>query len=222
MGLEEFGRREILCDNINAMSKIPPFFHLISRTMHPCYETKEAHAEAMRTTLCPGCAFPRPGVTSVDVRLQERSPRDKPLNIMFASGVGLVHRELLDLIGEDLARRELYLGRVFGNRGNEVADWVTFRGRNRVIVRGSKDAEYRTCKRCGRNIYHATGKRYLYPAPPSEATIFESDLSGLVLPPDVYDRVATRKWRKLGVDKLPVLDQPTDGLGTIPFTTSVP
>ena len=195
-------------------------FHLRSRTMHPCYETKQAHAEAMQTTLCPGCAHPRPDVTAIDVRLQERAPRDKPLNLMFGSAVGLVHRALLELIGQEIVRRDLYLGRVFGNGGNEVSDWVTFRGRFGLVVRGTRDAGFRTCSICGRNLYHATGKRYLFPSPPEDATIFESDLSGLIVPVEVYERVTTRKWARIGVDKLPVLEHPVDGLGEIPFTTA--
>jgi len=198
------------------MSKEPDFYHLCTKTMNPCNETKESHAAALQTWLCPGCAHRWAYVTAVDVQLQERSPRDRPLNFLFGTGVGLVHRELLDLLGKDIVSRDLDLGRVGGDRGNLVDDWVTFRGRCRVIVRGSKNAEYRTCHTCGRTIYFATGKRYLHPAPPADAAIFESQLSGLVVPPDVYKRVAVKKWRMLGVDKLSVLSEPLDGLGELP------
>jgi hypothetical protein len=200
------------------MSQGITLFHLQSATMHPCFATKQSHAEALQGWLCSGCLDPKPGVHAVDVCLQDRVPRDKPMNLVHGWGVGLIHRELLDLLGDDIVEQDLYIGRIVGARGNVVTDWVTFRGRRGVIVRGSSDdAACRVCDQCGRNIYYAGGKRYLYPAPPCDATIFESHLSGLVVPPKVYERVATKKWRRLGIDKLPVLDQPTDGLGVIPF-----
>jgi hypothetical protein len=198
------------------MSDTILFFHLFSKTMRPCYETKAGHAEAMRTILCRGCGYPKAGVKAVDVLLQGHSPRDKPLNLLFASGVGLIHRELLDLIGKDVVNRDLYLGQVTDNRGKVLVDWATFRARKKVVVRGSKEAEYRRCPDCGRILYHAAGTRYLFPAPPEGSTVFESDLSGLVVPAAIYERVSQKRWRRLGVDELPVLEEPIDGLGELP------
>ena len=149
--------------------------------------------------------------------IQGRSPTCKPLDSLWACGVGIIHRELLDLIGEDIVDRDLHLGKVTNSRGKEVAEWVTFHGRETVIVRGSKEARYSTCPECGRNRYYAAGKRYLFPAPTDEASIYQSHLSGLVVPPDVYERVASVKWRTIGVDKLRIVDEPADGLGLVPY-----
>lgn len=198
------------------MSDPKVYFHLHSKTMHPCSDTKKAYAEALQTWLCAGCARPKPDVQAVDVWLQNRAPRDKPLNFVFGSAVGLIHKDLLEAIGATIVEQDLYLGQVIGDCGR-LEDWATFRGRRGVIVRGSKDASFRTCPECGRNIYCASGKRYLYPTPPRDATIFESDLFGLVVPPDVYKRVSKRNWRMLAVDSLPVLAEPADGLGELPF-----
>ncbi len=66
-------------------------------------------------------------------------------------------------------------------------------------------------------LYHAIGKRYLYPAPPNDATISESDLAGLVVPADIAARVQAKRWQKLGIEPLPVLEAPTDGLGQLPY-----
>jgi len=199
------------------MSDIPIYYHLHARGMNASNQTPEAHARAMETVLCAGCLQPRPGVTTIDVWIQGRSPTRKPLDSIWGCGVGLMHTSLLEIIGDDLATRDLYLGKVTNCSGKLVTDWVTFRGRRRIIIRGIKEAGYRSCTLCGRNHYYAAGKRYLYPAPPSDATIYGSDLNGLVVPPEVYERVMTKKWRQLGVDRLPVVDDPPDGLGIIPF-----
>jgi hypothetical protein len=178
---------------------------------------KSARVEALQTWLCPGCCDPKPQVKAVDVWLQNRRPPDKPLNAVFGCGVGVIHRELLDVIGPDIVERDLYLGRIIDDRGNEVQDWATYRGRRGVIIRGDKEAANRVCDQCGQNCYFAMGKSYLYPAPPTDATIYESRQYGLVVPPEVFQRVSAKKWRRLGTRKLPVLDEPLDGFGTLAF-----
>lgn len=193
------------------------WFHLLSKTMDPCFLTRAAQDEALRSWLCRGCAYPCPGVGPIDVCLQDRVPRDKPLNLVYGTGVGLIHGELLELIGESIVDRDLYIGHVIGGHGKEVCDWKTFHARCPVIVRGSQEAGYRVCEKCGRNVYCATGRSYLYPAPPGEATVFGSHLYGLVVPRDVFARVSTKQWRMLRVERLPVLAEPADGLGVVPF-----
>ncbi len=185
--------------------------------MNPCFGTKHWVADALRTWLCPGCHEPKPGRDALDALLQDRSPRDKPLNLVYGCGLGLIHRELLDLLGDDVVKRDLYLGRVIGSGDKQVKDWATFRGRERLIVRGIIDPELRVCEQCKRNVYFARGKHYLFPAPVSDDTVFQSDYWGLIVPPEIHARVPAKKWRRLGIEKLPVLDPPPDGLGVIPF-----
>jgi hypothetical protein len=59
------------------------------------------------------------------------------------------------------------------------------------------------------------GKRYLYPAPPPDATLLESDTLGLVMPESVFNTLDLSPWRKAEVHRLPVLDAPLDGFGQL-------
>lgn len=115
-------------------------------------------------------------------------------------------------LSKDAVQRDLYLGNVFGPNGNVLDDWVTFRGRHRVIVRGSKNVSYRKCNVCGRHVYFAMGSRYLFPQPTSDASIQESDLFGLVVTPQVMARVTVSRWPNLGVEELKVAENPKDAL----------
>jgi hypothetical protein len=143
------------------------------------------------------------------------SPGDKPLNFVNSCGVPVIHRDLLSLIDDEIVKRDLYIGRVLNEQGNEVRDWCTARGRHQIIVRGSKEAGSRTCEECDRTLYCAMGKRSLFPAPPSDAAIFESDFLGFVVTRNIADRITTRKWRRMYVEPLPVPDEPPDGLGVL-------
>lgn len=54
---------------------------------------------------------------------------------------------------------DLWLGNVFDFEGRCIDDWKTFRGRHRLIVRGSKNVSYRQCVECGRYVFFAMGNR---------------------------------------------------------------
>lgn len=182
--------------------------------MDPCSLTKEAYAKAQHTWLCTGCCAPMPGIGALDVQLED-SPHDGPLNFVNGCGVPIALRSFLDAIGDEADRRELMLGRVHGPDGKRLDDWVTVRGRHGLIIRGSKNVSHRQCSNCGRHVYFAMGKRYLFPEPPKDVEIFESDLFGLVLSERLFSLIDLSKWKSISVDELPVLKEPKDSLGDL-------
>ncbi len=204
------------------MKSAPPFFALRANTMNACSPKRESIAIAQQTWVCTEGPHPKPNAQIVDVWLQERTPPDRPLNFLMLGGVPLVHRELLSLLGEDNIERDLYVGRVFGRGDKLLEDWVTARGRRRVILRGVKEASYRLCPDCGRILYSSHDDCYLFPAPPPETAIFESSLFGLVVTREIGERVLAekraRKWRRIAIDPLQILDPPPDGFGVLPGT----
>jgi len=198
------------------MNEFTDYFSLRSSTMNACSMTHDARDKARLTWACSDGPHAKPGTEAVDVYLQDPAPRDKPLNFVMFGGITVLHQELLDLLGADNIERDLYIGRVYGRGGKLLNDWVSARGRRHLILRGSREARYRVCAGCGRVLYSAMGKQYLYPAPPTDAAIYESDLLGFVVTHDIAERIAARKWRRISVDPLPVLDEPLDGLGSLP------
>lgn len=191
------------------------FYHVQSATMDPCALAKDALARAQGAWLCPGCGAPKPGVGAVDVQLDHNPASGSPLNFVHGTGVPLARKSLLFRLGLDVVQRQMYLGNVLDARGRTLDDWVSFRGGQRIIVRGSKSVSHRNCAVCGRHIYFAMGKRYLYPAPPSDLTVMESDLFGLVLSEKLFSKLAFDEWAGLTVDMLPVLAKPLDSLGDL-------
>lgn len=174
---------------------------------------KTAAESAQLAWLCTGCHSPRRGVQAVDVTIQgENQPDDPPLNFVYGFGVPLALRDFLLSFGEDAIERNLWIGRVFLSNGKPSENWVTFRGKHRLIVRGSKNAGHRKCPECGRTLYFAMGSRYLCPAPSSDVAVFESDLRGLIVTEQLLSLIKLNQWRKLVVDKLPVQTTPKDGL----------
>lgn len=191
------------------------YYHLHSLGMNPCSMPREEYERARASWLCTGCAGPRLGTGIVDVTIQETHPVDAPLTFVSGCGVGLVHQELLVTLGADSVRKDLLLGRVFGPSGSEIEGWSTFRGRRRLAIRGTSNVGLRRCAVCGRQLYFATGKRYLFPAPPSGITIFESHLWGLVIDSDLMRSISVGAWPKLEVEELKIRKEPSDDLPKI-------
>jgi hypothetical protein len=188
------------------------FYKLSSTTMNPCTMVKSGYEQARKTWLCTGCAFPRPDTKVVDAAIQEKEPDNVALNFIGGCGLGIVRKDFLLALGEDTVREHLHLGSVGGPDGRLLEDWVTFVGRHRIIVRGSKNAGVRLCSECGRTVYFAIGQLYLYPKPPYGVSIFDAGNGGLVVTGELVGRVKLNSWRKLDCTRLPVLEAPRDGL----------
>jgi hypothetical protein len=193
------------------------YYQLSSKSRSAFHLTREAYDQARNTWLCVGCASPKPDVREVDLVLEdiEEVPENLPLSFHFGSGVGVARRDFLLSLGEEEVGRDLCLGCVLGPEGQLFNDWVTFIGKHRIIVRGTKHAGARICEECGRQIYFAMGRRYLYPRPPEGVSIFDKGSSGLVVTEALVGRVKLDRWRGLSCLKLPVLGAPLDGLGEL-------
>jgi hypothetical protein len=206
------------------------YIHLESLTMSPGEMTKEAEEEAYTTWSCPDCKFPKPGTKQLDVQIVN-STLQGPLNFATRCCIPLAKLSFLMRLGKERVERELYLGKVFGPKGEIMNDWVTFRGKRGIIVRGTEKAGYRACPKCDRNFYFALGPYYLYPQPPIEVEIFGASLCGLVIPVSVaieaefVEKVSRGRgeWVKLAkikhvhLQKLTVLDKPKDCLPPLDF-----
>jgi len=191
------------------------YYHVGSRTMNPCNMLKEVYAEARRTWLCQDCGSPRAGSSlPTEIPIQNNRVNDPPLNIIDGA-VGVIHRDLLNQIGEENVNRYLIVGNLVGSRGRLIHDWVTFRGRYQVIVRGTKEASWRRCSECLRVLYFSLDPTYLYPMPPADIDIFESDSWGLVMRPHIFERLNLSRWKKKTIDALNVPEAPPDGLGIL-------
>lgn len=187
------------------------YIHYSSKTMAPSSLDDACYEEAKATWLCTGCCSPRPGVERVNVRIQDEEP-DGPLSIVNGCGVALARKSFLSRFGEERVRKYLALGEVRGPDDQLIPDWVSFIGRCGLFVRGSKNAQHRTCSECGQNLYFGMGKKYLYPRPPEDVELFQSQLWGLIVPEQIGETLGISESDGVWIEILPVLDAPLDGL----------
>ena len=196
------------------MTSVAEYYHLSTVTMHACTMERNVYGPTGPNWRCIKCGLARRVSDGVDVQIQERPSRiDKPLSFVSGVGIGIVWIPFLKAFCAETVGRDLILGKITGSTGIVIKDWVTFQGRHRVIVRGSTNAQYRQCETCLQWIYFAMGNRYLFPAPPKDADLMESDCHGLLVRKGALPDLEFGKWKNLWVDKLQVVDSPSDLLG---------
>jgi hypothetical protein len=59
------------------------------------------------------------------------------------------------------------------------------------------------------------GTKYLYPRPPEDVRIFHSGWGSIVVREEVFRRLNAKRWPRMDVDELPVVDEPKDSLGIL-------
>jgi len=175
-----------------------------------CAITTDAKEAARGSWLCTGCPNVNPGVGAVDVRLKH-TPKDIAVNFIYGLHVGVVRRDFLAVLGEDVVAQELLLGRVLDAQGHQIPDFVTCRGRSHITIRGNAKSPYRHCEVCGQHIYSPMGRGYVLSGMLGNARIYESQLSDLVVGEAIAQNVQQRKWNELAVVRLPIVDVPDDG-----------
>jgi hypothetical protein len=159
---------------------------------------------------CSDCHAPRPGLEQIDVRIQGRSPGRATLT--FATGtLPIAHKDELMRLGHDRISKHLHIGSVSTEGGRLLPDWVTWRARQRAIIRGDQHVAHRKCRVCGRDIYFALGEPYLYPEPPPDVEVMQARES-LIVTVALAQLLKLEEWRGVSVEPLPVLAAPRDGL----------
>ena len=155
-------------------------------------------------------------IEAVDVMLYSRKCIDKKAPFTFMSNimVPIVHVSFLECFRRDLIERDFYLGRVYCERGTLQEDWVTVRGRYRLIVRGTEYVTYRTCEICRRPMYFSNGGYFLYPKPPEDVAYFTCG-PDFIVRAEYIDMDLLRRVPKVSFEEVPVVDSPLDSYGLI-------
>jgi hypothetical protein len=191
------------------------FYHVFAKTDSECHLAKQAQNTLKVKVFCPKCFSPKEPPQAIDAFIEEEVPTDPPMNFIWPSALGLITKKFLKQFDAGVISRDLFLGKLYGSKGPLIKDWVTFRARRQLIIRGSQNAVHRRCTQCHCHSYSATGKRYIYPTPPGDEDVFESNLAGLVIRGTLLTTKRLRSLRGVYVEKLAVPREPADGLGVL-------
>ncbi len=189
------------------------YIHIYTASSNQISLTRESKKVAETSWLCTDCNNPYPESKEVDIAIQDDLSGCGPIEFINGCGLQIIQKKFLYLFGKENIDTYFKLGTVYNHNGEKIENWVTVISDNRIIVRGTTNADLRICKNCGRKLYFSLGKQYLYPAPPENIHLFESNSFGLIYDEYLFSRIELKNWKKLYVDKLSVLHKPKDGLG---------
>ncbi len=198
------------------MAQCTEYIAILTLAEAACYMRPDIDKYAEGKLYCPRCQEIWEEIEEVDIVIGDRSCLRKRVPFNFLSGclIPVVHDSFLSCFPEHEVRKNLFLGRVYSEKGELMSEWHTARGKHRLILRGTKNASYRICEICRRPVYFSNWGFFLYPPPPPEISIFTSGAK-FIARTDVVDLDLLRKMRKLHFVKLPVVDSPLDSLGDI-------
>ena len=164
------------------------------------------------TWACKRCGKPLLGTSSIDaIQLEHARPQAFPVCGVVGYRIAIVHVSFLEILGDSVVGDNFMMGDVIDNRGRVFSDWKALVGKHQLFIRGSTHVVRRACEVCGQKGYFAAGKRYLCPAP-EPGKIYQSHLTGIVVPVTIAAPLLALKRKGTGAEKLSVIDPPLDGL----------
>lgn len=196
------------------------YYHLTQRPGFHAPEENQEWLRAMEYSLkCPECHELRRMDVLPDVPLQELP--GGPIDVLFGLGLGVISVRLLEELGWEDVNRYLVLGRLLRPSGKPLPHCATFQGRCRTFIRGTQESTYRgLCSTCGAPWFHASGLTkdwYLLSTRLPATPISECPTRELVVTQEYVDRLSPAMRKRLRIAPLPVIDEPRDGLGELPF-----
>ena len=144
-------------------------------------------------------------------------PDISAVNNVEPPGINIARCDFLDLFAEEV-NKYLKLGKVFASDGTEIEGYVTFVGEKCLPLRGGEKSKYfGKCKVCGQIRYWPAYPWYILRDNLFDQPLFESwGLNGLIITEELKSRIEKGKWKGIYITKLPVLDEPRDGIEDFP------
>ena len=165
---------------------------------------------------CPGCftMYADQRTKPVDVVVATKPSRAVVSSVGI--GIGLIRNDFLQLLGED-ARQCLHIGRVFDSKTRLIREWSTFIGDKPIEIRGGPGSSGRFCEQCGRFCYFAEEDPiHIQQSSLSNQPIYEANMAAILLAATLYERIRGKKWKGVYITRLPIYDEPLDGIDPFP------
>lgn len=176
----------------------PDLTLLYSKTKSAADLSPDGKIAALKNWLCVSGSHPIPNPVPIDVHLRESRFGRSPLNFIYAKRMGICKRQLLESLGVDNVNTCLQLGKVYSPEGIVLPSWCSFLGAHRCLLRGSKNARYKSCEHCGYIEYYVDDFwTSLWPAIEDVPPILDF-MGSLVLRQDLVDQVPKSMIKQLG------------------------
>lgn len=140
----------------------------------------------------------------------EEYGQDLPLNFTSKPLLQYVREDLLDALSPEI-EEAFTLGELVHVVDGEIANGRTLWSTRRVQIRAGKKSTCSRCEVCGQVVYDARGRWYALISDLVGSPIFLGSDGGIIVNEELHGRLKGRRWKKVDISKLTVLDKPRDG-----------
>jgi len=184
-----------------------------------CHANRLWLSKFKKKYVCSECKRIKPEMQNkkIDVFLMEK-PDKAAVNTVYPPGIDIVRTNFLDLFANELDEC-LDIGKVYINDDTIVEEFVTFAGKKSMFLRGSEETSFRgVCQSCGQLRYLPQYPWYVMKESLIDQNICQAyPLDGLIITEELKNRIKKGKWKGIYITKLPVLDEPRDGIEDFPY-----
>ena len=197
------------------------YWLISSATDSPLNLTEACFLDALNAWMCGECHCVLKSVVAPTIQVMNPTIDSAALSFDRTSGLSVISSSLLDALQISSLRASVTVGAVFLPDGNRSENFVTLVGADKLILRGTVDADCRVCARCHRNIYFALPPKYIYPQPESNLDFYDCRAGRILVSEKAYSRIAEQEWLKVHIDRIPIVSTPSDQFGNLPYWSEV-
>ncbi|HQR06400.1 MAG TPA: hypothetical protein PLN21_06235 [Gemmatales bacterium] len=95
--------------------------------------------------------------------------------------------------------------------GSPLQDWVSYFDTHPITIRGDLKSQCTKCKVCNMISYFAHGKLYALRRDIAGRKIAGTNMGGLLVDQELHSIITSRKWKKVSIKPLNIIDEPIDG-----------
>lgn len=195
------------------------FYHLMPHT--DSLDTSWQEDERVKKQYKCSCGKPIKIQAPVDLHVQftnKEINRCKPYSGIYG-GIDAVYNDFFENVPPEILARDTFRGTLFNEDNEPTPRWSTISYRKYLYIRTDKKHSlyHGLCSDCGLPKCTAIGGDwYLYPSPPADTDIFGG--LGLIVRPHIFELLNIHRWKtRFYITRLPVLEQPLDGLDLPPY-----
>ena len=147
----------------------------------------------------------------------EAEPGPAALHVASRVFTNVASRSFLRLFEPELSDN-FHLGEVRTAENQVVESFQTVVSPNPLVIRGGPKSRWNRCDICGRFRYLPAGDLYVLKRDLTSTNIYDAFVQGegLVLTPEYRNRIERGQWKGLTIGRVPVLDEPQDGIDEFP------
>lgn len=150
----------------------------------------------------------------IDIYLSEKFRKNfAPLTAVIGVNIQILRKDLMSILEINNIEKMFFIGDVYDVNKKKSEDYISMVPKKVVPIRGGKESSCKRCEQCGRVMYFPLplNNWYILKNDIPNLPLFPSTLYGIIIDELKYKELKLSGIKKIGYDKLKVLNKAIDG-----------